>query len=148
MGAPLSENFFSLRAFSHLGGFCLAASALGEPFPFGSALLSEAFLFGTSVPLFPAPGPSLPDFRPSVPSPSSRLSSSGLSPFRFLPQRFFPSGLRLSEGLSLLSAFASCSLPFPAFAFPGSPLGDFRPWWVAVDSNHRPLAYQASALTN
>ena len=39
-------------------------------------------------------------------------------------------------------------LPFRTFILPGSPLGDFRPWWVAVDSNHRPLAYQASALTN
>ena len=25
--------------------------------------------------------------------------------------------------------------------------GRLSGWWIAVDSNHRPLAYQASALT-
>ncbi len=29
-----------------------------------------------------------------------------------------------------------------------SPSKDHPWWWVAVDSNHRPLAYQASALTD
>ena len=28
------------------------------------------------------------------------------------------------------------------------PSGHDAPWWVAMDSNHRPLAYQASALTS
>ena len=106
MGAPLSEISHLLEGFLTPWwlppcGFCLWENF----YPFGSALLSEAFLFGALVPLFPAPGPSLPDFRPSVSSPSLRLSSSRFSPFRFLPSglssfelsffRFFP-----FEGLS------------------------------------------------
>ena len=110
MGAPLSEISHLLEGFLTPWwlppcGFCLWENF----YPFGSALLSEAFLFGTFVPLFPAPGPSLPDFRPSVPSPFSRLSSSELSFFCFLPQRFFPFGFLLFEGLA---AFAA---PFPDF---------------------------------
>ena len=57
--------------------------------------------------------------------------------FRLLSNLFFATGL--SRLFSRLSSLCSCQ-----GALQGVILGK----WVAVDSNHRPLAYQASALTD
>ena len=129
----LSRRFLiSLRAFSHLGGFCLAASASGRTFTLSGQLF---FLKLSSLELsflcFLLRG--LP-FRTFV------------LPFLPLFRGFLLLNFRSSDSFLLRVSLLS-QHPFRTFVLPGPPLG-LSPWWVAVDSNHRPLAYQASALTN
>ena len=142
MGAPLSEISISLRAFSHLGGFCLAASAFGRTFTLSgqlfflklssSGLSSLCFLL-RGFPFRTFVLPFLPLFR-------------GFLLLNFRSSVFCLRGSSLS-GFSSLRVSLLSQHPFRTFVLPGPPLG-LSPWWVAVDSNHRPLAYQASALTN
>ena len=77
--------------------------------------------------------------------------------FRFFFSLRFRFGLfRIFYAISLQLAFDESSLPVQlsrcVFLLPFPLSSDAVPvpekWWVAVDSNYRPLAYQASALTD
>ena len=91
---------------------------------------------------------------------ASTLCSSSLDFFvAFSPETNlieYVSFLLLSASLPL--CFLPKSMPYP-FNWPsmillflcscqGASLPSREEWWVAVDSNYRPLAYQASALTD
>ena len=43
-------------------------------------------------------------------------------------------------------SYAPISIKMISTVYPGNP--DIPVWWAYVDSNHRPHAYQACALTN
>ena len=118
MGAPLSEISISLRAFSHLGGFRLAASAFGRTFTLSGQLfflkLSSSGLSSLCFQLRGLPFrtfvlPFLPLFR-------------GFLLLNFRSSVFCLRGSSLSGfyslRVSLLSAFASGS-PTRAFALVG-----------------------------
>ena len=123
MGAPLSEISISLRAFSHLGGFRLAASAFGRTFTLSGQLfflkLSSSGLSSLCFQLRGLPFrtfvlPFLPLFRGFLLL-NFRSSVFCLQDFPFLNFRSSDSFLLR---VSLLSAFASGS-PTRAFALVG-----------------------------
>ena len=63
-----------------------------------------------------------------------------------LPNNNSQINLFLCRFVSLLSRFAFFSPFFILFSFQGTSGSSLLPWWAQVGSNHRPLAYQASAL--
>ena len=82
----------------------------------------------------------------------SPVTASGLTSDFRLPTSLFRFGLRfLTFDWSSRKThfFFSVQLSrFGAFVFSTKAVKACALWWVAMDSNHRPLAYQASALTS
>ena len=123
-------------------------TALSRPYHRASLWLFVTPLRGPS--LFPVI--SLASLHAAAPSASQPLLSAfhvrGCSLFPDNPFRPRPASSAAGGGLNVdrpLSPFGSSvlfliSLPFCLTAF-------LPPWWAQVDSNHRPHAYQACALT-
>ena len=131
-----------------LFGFCkiiVLAAALAAAFPY-------YFTLAFSFPLFSSQGTGSFPFEKALGLPPRKAF---LAASRFLPRPLVPvSGLRSPRrtpaqpvGSMRTSPLERLRSRFPLSGISALFAASLRRWWAQVDSNHRPHAYQACALT-
>ena len=130
LGAAINVSPFALIALGRFGSPALAA------FPFRFSRRRGETLVGSSGLEPPC------RLRRLL---GAAINVSPFAPLNDPPDRFVPAAPALTSRLS--RSVGSALLPWRLSLFV-SPAAAEKPWWAQVDSNHRPRAYQARALTS